>query len=143
MGEPHRLQFQGELALARGDQEGARKALEKAMALLPPDSFSMDSSPVEIQYSLGRAALAEGDDEAARSAFAFVVEAGPRRVTTPLPYVRSLALLANLEEKQGKVPEARRLYERYLSYWKHGQIDRVEVARAGQRLAALRTRPVA
>jgi hypothetical protein len=113
------------------------------VALLPPDSISMDSSPVEIRYSLGRAALAEGDDTAARNALAFVVEAGPRRVSTPLPYVRSLALLANLEEKQGRVPEARKLYERYLSYWKHGQIDRTEVARAGQRLAALRTRPVA
>jgi tetratricopeptide (TPR) repeat protein/TolB-like protein len=141
--EPYRLQFQGELALARGDQEAARKVLEKAVALLPPDSISMDSSPVEIRYSLGRAALAEGDDTAARNALAFVVEAGPRRVSTPLPYVRSLALLANLEEKQGRVPEARKLYERYLSYWKHGQIDRTEVARAGQRLAALRTRPVA
>jgi tetratricopeptide (TPR) repeat protein len=143
IGEPYRLQFQGELALARGDQEAARKSLEKAVAVLPPDSISMDSSPVEIRYSLGRAALAEGDDTAARSALAFVVEAGPRRVSTPLPYVRSLALLASLEEKQGRVPEARKLYERYLSYWKHGQIDRTEVARAGQRLAALRTRPVA
>ena len=35
------------------------------------------------------------------------------------------------------------LYERYLGYWKDGQIDRAEVARAGQRLAALRPRPAA
>ena len=143
IGEPYRLQFEGELALARGDNEKARHTLEKAVTLLPPDSISMDSSPVEIHYSLGRAALADGDEKAAREALAYVVDAGPRRVTTPLPYVRSLALLASLEEKEGRVPEARKLYERYLSYWKHGQIDRVEVARAGQRLAALRTRPVA
>jgi hypothetical protein len=39
--------------------------------------------------------------------------------------------------------DARRLYERYVGYWKDGQIDRVEVARAGQRLAALRPRPAA
>jgi eukaryotic-like serine/threonine-protein kinase len=143
IGEPYRLQFEGELALARGDNEKARHTLEKAVTLLPPDSISMDSSPVEIHYSLGRAALADGDEKAAREALAYVVDAGPRRVTTPLPYVRSLALLASLEEKGGRVPEARKLYERYLSYWKHGQIDRVEVARAGQRLAALRTRPVA
>jgi serine/threonine protein kinase/TolB-like protein/predicted Zn-dependent protease len=141
--EPYRLQFEGELALARGHNQEARQALEKAAALLPPDSISMDSSPVEIHYSLGRAALAEGDEPAARKALAYVVDAGPRRVTAPLPYVRSLALLASLEEKEGRSPEARKLYERYLSYWKHGQIDRVEVARAGQRLAALRTRPVA
>ena len=115
----------------------------KAVALLPPKAVSMDTAPVEIQFSLGRAALAMGDEQAARDALAYVVDAGPRRISTPIPYVRSLALLASLEEKQGRAPEARKLYERYLSYWKHGQIDRVEVARAGQRLAALRARPVA
>ena len=62
---------------------------------------------------------------------------------TPVPYVRSLALLAALEEKAGRTSDARRLYERYLSYWKSGQIDREEVARAGQRLASLRPRPAA
>jgi hypothetical protein len=61
----------------------------------------------------------------------------------PIPYVRSLALLAALEEQSGRSADARRLYERYLGYWKDGQIDRAEVARAGQRLAALRPRPAA
>jgi hypothetical protein len=72
-----------------------------------------------------------------------VVKAGPARVMTPVPYVRSLALLAALEEKAGRTADARRLYERYISYWQDGQIDRAEVARAGQRLAALRARPAA
>ncbi len=143
IGEPHRLQLEGELALARGDNDAAREALEKAASLLPPKSVSMDTAPVEVQFSLGRAALAAGDDDGARKALAYVVGAGPLRIGTPIPYVRSLALLAALEEKQGRVPEARKLYERYLSYWKHGQIDRALVARAGQRLAALRTRPLA
>ena len=143
IGEPSRLQLSGELALARGEHAAAREALQKAAALLPPKAVSMDTMPVEIHFSLGRAALAEGDEKSARQALAFVVDAGPQRVTSPIPYVRSLALLAALEEKQGRVPEARQLYERYLTYWKHGQIDRVQVARAGQRLAALRTRPLA
>jgi eukaryotic-like serine/threonine-protein kinase len=143
IGEPSRLQLQGELALARGENDEAREALEHAASLLPPKSVSMDTTPVEIQFSLGRAALATGDDKSARKAFVYVVEAGPQRISTPIPYVRSLALLAALEERQGRAPEARKLYERYLSYWKHGQIDRVLVARAGQRLAALRTRPIA
>jgi hypothetical protein len=52
--------------------------------------------------------------------------------------VRSLALLAALEEKAGKTTAARKLYERYLGYWMDGQIDRKEVARAGQRLAPVR-----
>jgi tetratricopeptide (TPR) repeat protein len=143
MAEPARLQLAGELALARGDHEAAREALEKAAALLPPKSVSMDPAPVEVQFALARAALADGREKDARKALEYVVAAGPRRIGTPIPYVRSLALLAGLEEKQGRPVEARRLYERYLRYWKHGQIDRAEVVRAGQRLAALRTRPAA
>ena len=141
--EPARLQFEGELALARGDHDAARRKLEKARALLPPKSVAMDSAPVEIHFALGRAALRGGDEQDARAALEYVVEAGPGRVGAPIPYVRSLAMLASLEEKQGRSREARGLYERYLSYWKHGQIDRAEVARAGQRLAALRKHPAA
>jgi tetratricopeptide (TPR) repeat protein len=141
--EPLRLQLDGELALARGDHGQARVALEKAAALLPPKAVSMDSALVEIQFALARTALAEGREKDARKALVSVVEAGPRRVVTPIPYVRSLALLAALEEKQGRPSEARGHYERYLSYWKHGEIDRAEVARAGLRLANLRTRPLA
>ena len=55
--------------------------------------------------------------------------------------MRSLALLAALEEKAGNAADAPTLYERYLGYWKDGQIDRAEVARAGQRLAALGAPP--
>ncbi|HUL77301.1 MAG TPA: hypothetical protein VL691_08570, partial [Vicinamibacteria bacterium] len=102
-----------------------------------------DSGPVEIRYALGRTALEAGELDEARQALASVVEAGPPRVMTPVRYVRSLALLASLEDREGKTSEARRLYERYLGYWKDGQIDRAEVARAGQRLATLRSRPAA
>jgi tetratricopeptide (TPR) repeat protein len=143
MAEPVRLKLAGQLALARGEHEAARVALEKAAALIPPKAVSMDPALVEIQFALARAALAEGREKDARKALVRVVEAGPRRVATPIPYVRSLALLAALEEKQGRPSEARGYYERYLSYWKHGEIDRAEVARAGLRLANLRTRPLA
>ena len=108
MAEPARLQLEGELALARGDHEQARVALEKAAALLPPKAVSMDSAPVEIQFALARAALAAGGEKDAREALASVVEAGPRRVVTPIPYVRSLALLAALEEKQGRAERGAR-----------------------------------
>ncbi len=141
--EPARLQFEGELALARGDHDEARAKLEKAAKLWPTKAFAMDQAPVEIQFALARAALAAGDEAQARQALARVIDSGPRRIGTPVPYVRSLALLAKLEEKQGRASEAGKLYERYLTYWKHGQIDRSEVARAGQRLAALRARAAA
>jgi hypothetical protein len=103
----------------------------------------MDEGPVQIRYALARSALESGAAEEARKALRAVVEAGPSRVMTPVPYVRSLALLAALEEKAGRTADARRLYERYLAYWKDGQIDRTQVAKAGQRLAALRSRPAA
>jgi hypothetical protein len=103
----------------------------------------MGDTPVQIRYALARAALEAGEPEEARKALVEVVTAGPARVMTPVPYVRSLALLASLEEKAGRTADARKLYERYVGYWKDGQIDRAEVARAGQRLAALRPRPAA
>jgi tetratricopeptide (TPR) repeat protein len=141
--EPKRLHFEGELALARGDHAAAREALQKAAELAPPTELKMDTGPLEIQYALARTAIEAGKPDQAREALDKIVEAGPARVMTPIPYVRSLAMLAALEDKAGQSVAARGLYERYLRYWKDGQIDRAEVARAGQRLAALRLRPAA
>jgi tetratricopeptide (TPR) repeat protein len=143
LADPGRLHLRGEVALAAGDYAGARDVLLKAVQLAPVDGIKMDSSPVEIRWALARAALEVGEADLARKALREVVEAGPARVMTPVPFVRSLGLLAALEEKAGKTADARKLYERYLGYWKEGQIDRAEVARAGQRLAALRSRPAA
>jgi len=143
LAEPGRLHLEGQIALARGDHAAAGRALEKAAALTPVDGLEMDGEAVEIRYALARAALEAGEVEKARKALVEVVGAGPARVMTPVPYVRSLALLASLEEKAGRTTDARKLYERYVGYWKDGQIDRVEVARAGRRLAALRPRPAA
>jgi tetratricopeptide (TPR) repeat protein len=143
LAEPGRLHLEGQIALARGDHETAARALEKAAELKPVDGMKMDGDAVEIRYALARTALEAGEVETARKALVEVVNAGPSRVMTPVPYVRSLALLASLEEKAGRTADARKLYERYVGYWKDGQIDRLEVARAGQRLAALRPRPAA
>jgi serine/threonine protein kinase/tetratricopeptide (TPR) repeat protein len=143
LAEPQRLHLEGEMALARGDHAAARAALEQAARLAPVEGLSMETGPVEIRYALARTALEVGASEEAHKALRAVVDAGPARVMTPVPYVRSLALLAALEEKAGRTADARRLYERYLGYWRSGQIDRAEVARAGQRLASLRPRPAA
>jgi hypothetical protein len=119
------------------------KALERAAQLAPVDDLSEDDAPVRIRYALAQAALDAGEPDTARKALVEVVSAGPTRVMTPLPYVRSLALLASVEEKAGRTADARKLYERYVGYWKSGQIDRADVAKAGQRLAALEPRPAA
>ncbi len=143
LAEPGRLHLEGQIALARGDHEAAGRALEKAAALTPIGGINMDADAVEIRYALARTALEAGEVAKARKALVEVVKAGPTRVMTPVPFVRSLGLLAALEEKAGNTTDARKLYERYLGYWKDGQIDRAEVARAGQRLASLRSRPAA
>jgi tetratricopeptide (TPR) repeat protein len=90
-----------------------------------------------IHFALGRAALAEGRIEEARQAFERVVEGRVERLWEPIPYVRSLALLARLEEEAGDTDAARRLYGRYLDHWGGGEIDREETRAAGRRLAAL------
>ena len=113
------------------------------MRLGPARRIGNDASSVELQYDLARAALAAGDHEAAREALTRVVEAGPDRVFAPLQYVRSLALLASLEEQSGRGARAKRLLERYLGYWQGGQIDGDDVARAGRRLAQLAALPAA
>ena len=136
-GEPLRLHLRGQLALARGDAAQALPLLQKAEQLQPAPGIEIGSEPVEIQWELARAALQTGRTDAARAALARVVDGGPGRVFNPLAYVRSLALLASLEEKAGRPAEARSLYERYLRCWKDGRIDRAEVARAAGRLAAL------
>ncbi len=138
-----RLHLRGSLALARGDHQEARRQLEKAAAMPEPKKLGIDVERIEVLYDLARASLKDGDPEAARAALQRVVGAGADRVLTPVQYVRSLALLAALQEKAGRPEEARALYERYLRYWKHGQVDGDEVARAAQRLSALRAEPAA
>jgi hypothetical protein len=59
-------------------------------------------------------------------------------VEAPLVWVRSLEMLARLEDEAGHADQARRLYERYLDCWKNGSIDRPAVERAAGRLAQLR-----
>ena len=118
LAEPGRLHLEGRVALARGDHETACRALEKAAALTPVDGLQMDGDAVEIRYALARTALAVGEVEKARQALVEVVHAGPARVMTPVPYVRSLALprVARGEGRAGgRRAEALRALRRY---WK-------------------------
>jgi serine/threonine protein kinase/tetratricopeptide (TPR) repeat protein len=137
LAEPHRLQLEGELALAEGQPARARELLSRAAGLLPAGAIEPRGPATRIHYELGRAALAEGDVEAARRALQRVVDGGVERLWEPVLYVRSLALLAELEEKAGRVDRARELYGLYLDHWEDGTIDHAEVTAARQRLVAL------
>jgi serine/threonine protein kinase/tetratricopeptide (TPR) repeat protein len=139
--EPHRLHLAGELAWADGDPARARELFARAAALLPEARIEYKAPSSRIHFALGRAAIADGHSDEARRAFDRVVNGGMERLKDPIAYVRSLALLAELEEKAGRTDEARRLYSLYLDHWADGEIDRSEVARAREGLAALGDRP--
>jgi serine/threonine protein kinase/tetratricopeptide (TPR) repeat protein len=135
--EPHRLRLEGEIAWSGGDYARARELLGRAAALLPEATVENKAPAARIFFALGRAALADGKPEEAREAFSRVVNGGMERLWEPVAYVRSLAYLAWLEEEAGRTEEARRLYALYLDHWGEGEIDRAEIARARERLAAL------
>lgn len=137
LAEPHRLQLEGELARGEGNPARARRLLARAAALLPEGAAEHKAPAARIHFELGRAALEAGRPDEARQAFRRVVEGGVERLWQPVPYVRSLALLAQLEEDAGRDSEARRLFALYLDYWGSGQIDPVDVEDARKRLAGL------
>jgi serine/threonine protein kinase/tetratricopeptide (TPR) repeat protein len=137
LAEPHRLQLEGELALAEGQTARAQEFLSRAAGLLPAGAIEPWGPATRIHYELGRAALAEGAVDEARQAFQRVVDGGVERLWEPVPYVRSLALLAELEAQAGRADRARELYGLYLDLWGDGTLDRAEVAAARKRLASL------
>jgi tetratricopeptide (TPR) repeat protein len=137
LAEPRRLQIEGELAWAMGKPARARELLARAAALLPEAGIESKAPATRIHFALGRAALEEGRVDEARRALERVVNGGTERLWEPIAYVRSLALLARLEEAAGHTERARRLYAQYLDHWADGEIDTDEVGVARRRLAAL------
>jgi Fe-S oxidoreductase len=83
-----------------------------------------------LAYWSGRAQMGAGDDAEAARQFIRVVEAGWSRVVSPFEYVRSFYYLGQIAERAGDRAKAREHYQRFLSYWKDGDIDRDKVAEA-------------
>ena len=52
------------------------------------------------------------------------------RLFTPIEYVRSHYYLAAIAERTGDAAKAREHYQRFLFYWRDGDIDRDKVAEA-------------
>jgi tetratricopeptide (TPR) repeat protein len=129
--------LEGELAAARGDVAAAQQHLTRAAASYPPGKIGPSAERDEARHGLAEAALARGDKESARQALRPIVEGPLEMVEAPLVWVRSLEMLARLEDEVGRTDQARRLYERYLDCWKNGSIDRPAVERAAKRLAQL------
>ncbi len=133
------LHLTGLLALARGDAEAGRNALQRAAALLPVRGveFSWHVFPdhVPLWIDLGEAELAAGRPEAAAAWLGRATAAGSERLEQPVPYVRGL-YLEGLARQPGSPDEARGRFEQFLSYWEGGELYSDWLIEARSRLPA-------
>ncbi len=127
---------EGKLALAGGDAKGAIGALTAAEASLRVRAVSGPPTlHVPIWYTLAQAQLAAGDRATSATWFQRILDSRVERVFFPIQTVRSHYFLAQIAEATGDKESARQHYQRFVDYWKDGDLDRQRVAEA---LAKLR-----
>lgn len=135
----HRLL--GLLARERGDAQGARVELQRAVDLLPPhgEPWHRHRFPdnVPLWYELATVDRELGDTGEAERLFRRVVDSGTEHIENPVEYVRSHYFLGRLLEERGDRDGARKAYEEFLSFWSDGDLDRDRVEDARGRLAGL------
>ena len=96
-----------------------------------PSSFQREPPPhVPIWFSLASAYFAAGEDDRAAEWFERIIDNNVERVAWPIPYVRSFYFLGKIHEKRGDTDEARAYYQRFVDYWKDGDMDRERVEEA-------------
>jgi len=129
-------QLAGELALARGDAARTVKELKQAESMLPARGFPglRETQHVPIWFSLASAYLAAGDEVKASEWFQRVAESTAEHVPWPIPYVRSFYFLGKIHEKRGEREKAREYYQRFLSFWRDGDMDRERVEEAKRKI---------
>jgi len=124
------LHLTGAMALDRGDAAGAVTALTQAEALLPArTSMGPPASQPPLWFDLGSALVAAGRDAEAARRFERLIT-GVERIHHPLEFVRSLYFLGQIAERRRDMPKAREHYQRFISYWGDGDLDRDRVAHA-------------
>ncbi len=129
----------GEVALARGDAAAAIAELEQAQAMLPAHGLVASGAPhVPIWFALASAYRAAGKDMEAARWYQRVADSGYEHVYSPIPYIRSFYFLGTIAEKQGNGEKARQDHQRFLDYWKNGDIDRERVAEAARKVGSPR-----
>jgi tetratricopeptide (TPR) repeat protein len=135
-------QLLGELALIGGDATRALKELEAAHSMLAPRALLIrDDAPLPqhlpIWFSLATAHLTAGEEQAARRLFERITESSTERIWWPIPYVRSFYFLGNIYEKRGEIEKARENYDRFVDFWKDGDMDRERVQEALRKLLTM------
>jgi tetratricopeptide (TPR) repeat protein len=124
------------VAVQDAQYQKALDLVQRVVPELPPGPvavasvFPLRQPRVIAAYAQGRAHLGLGNVDAARGHFETIVNAGYLRLFTPIEFVRSHYYLAQIAEKTGDATKAREYYQRFLSYWKDGDIDRDKVAEA-------------
>jgi tetratricopeptide (TPR) repeat protein len=95
-------------------------------------------STYRFWYSLASAQLATGDEsQAAEWLQKIVTKTGNDRYYSPIPYVRSFYFLGKVHENRGEMDQARHYYQRFLDFWKDGDMDRDRVEEALQKLRTM------
>jgi hypothetical protein len=74
--------------------------------------------------------MAAGHRAEALAWFQQIADSGWEHVSWPLPYVRSFYFLGKIHESQGEVGKARENFQRFVDFWKDGDLDRERVAEA-------------
>jgi tetratricopeptide (TPR) repeat protein len=130
--ERRHLHLLGELALLDGKTEEAIRELDKAASTLSPRGIRGQTVPqhVPIWYSLASAHLAAGNKTEAAEWFQRVTDSTTEHIDWPIPYVRSFYFLGGIHENQGDMDKARESYQRFLQFWKDGDMDRGRVKEA-------------
>jgi serine/threonine protein kinase/tetratricopeptide (TPR) repeat protein len=124
------------VAVEDGQHQKALDLLRRVVPELPQGPvasgtvFPLRQPRTVAEFVQGQARFGLGDMAAAKRHFETVVNGGYWRLFTPVEYVRSHFYLAQIAEKTGDTAKAREHYQRFLFYWKDGDIDRDKVAEA-------------
>jgi tetratricopeptide (TPR) repeat protein len=126
----------GAIALRRGDAATAAAEHARAAAMLPVHGppLGPPSSHGDLWFEAAQALINAGrEGDAAR--LLERLQSGYERAFALDAYVRSLYLLAQIEERRGNDARARDLYTRFLDWWGDGDVERGWVENARSRLA--------
>ena len=129
---------QGLVALALHDSKAAISSLTEAQAGLSPKAPSHLHLPwhIPIWSAMGQALLEAGRPSDALPWFRKVAESVNEHAFEPIDYVRSFYFLGRIYEQQGDLTKARESYQRFVNYWKDGDLDRDRVAEARRKIAS-------
>ncbi|MBN1561109.1 protein kinase [candidate division KSB1 bacterium] len=132
-----RLFLESKYELARGQTAAA---IDKLASLLQHDDRPILGLMIEAKYDLANLLLQTGDYDRAADycSRALYTKRVLMFAQTPIFYGKSIALLAEIREKQGKIAEAIAACERFLHYWRDADVGMSLPDEVEERLERLR-----